>query len=75
MTATNDSIGGLDLRGKDDSNFPSLKEAEEKFSLDENLDQGEAYGNSESIDIANSVPSKKKPEITNKDLFWDWEGE
>lgn len=63
------------LAGKDDSNFPSLKEAEEKFSLDETLDQGEAYGNSESNDIANSVPSKKKPEITNKDLFWDWEGE
>lgn len=63
------------LAGRDDSNFPSLKEAEEKFSLDETLDQGEAYGNSESNDIANSVPSKKKPEITNKDLFWDWEGE
>lgn len=60
------------LDGNDDTNFPSLREAEDEFSQEELLDDAETNGE---FDQLNSDPSKKKSEITNKDLFWDWEGD
>lgn len=63
------------LEGNDDTNFPSFPEEDYKSSEKEKSDEHINNQDENLEKLNNSNPTNKKTEITNKDLFWDWEGD